>query len=98
MNLSTLKYYINKEKLPIQRIFINFEDWYTLIDQLEKPIIHVRNWVVLDNISIHKNLHQPINWAIFVTCNGNPKEDNSYSHYSIEILTYEEKLIKNIIE
>lgn len=98
MKLSTLKFYIEKEKEPIQRIFINCDDWDDLIKELEDPIIHIRNWVEINNISVHKNVHQLINWATFVICDGDIKENSSYRHYGIEILTEEEKIIKSIIE
>ena len=99
MNLSTLKYYINKEKLPIQRIFINITDWEDLLKQVGLIVrIHIGNYFYLENICIHRNVHQSVNYAKFVILNGNPDVEESYSNYDIEILTEEEKIIKNILE
>ncbi len=101
MKLSTLMYYIEEEKDPIQRIFINFNDWDKLLEQIrinEDPIIHVNNWFNINDISVHKNNHQVVNWATFVIIRGNPADESNYSFYNIEILTENEKIIKNIIE
>jgi hypothetical protein len=97
MNLETLKYYINKEKLPIQIIFINKTDWESLLEQAGEVKI-ICNWFVLNNITIIYNVHQQINFAQFVICDGDSKKNESYSHYTIEILTEDEKLIKDILE
>lgn len=98
MNLKTLKYYIAQEKYEVQRIFICAEDWNKLLEQIGPTKIYVNNWFDLDNISIHKNLFLKLNYAKFVVLNGDLKLDESYSYYEIEILTPEEKVIRDIIE
>lgn len=100
MNLKTLKYYIAQEKHQIQRIFISLTDWDKLLKQVgEGEVeIHINNWFDLGDISIHRNMHLKLNHAQFIILNGDPKLVESYFDYTIEILTPEEKIIRDIIE
>lgn len=98
MNLETLKYYINKESGKIVRIFINKNDWDKLVQQIENPEIHLYSWFILDGIYIFRNVHIKLNYASFVMVDGDPELDESYSDYDIEILTEDEKIIRDIIE
>src|SRR6266581_8389672 len=98
MNLKTLQYYINKETGKIAQIFINIVDWSDLLEQVGDVKIYINSWFILDGIKVFRNLHIKLNYAQFILLNGYPKEDNSYSDYTIEVLTEEEKIIRNIIE